>query len=141
MNHYFRWLFRAAVLAVLCLLLIPTLALAGELPAAPTPHLALPAAQIWVILVGLLTPLLGYVMNTALWKTAPEPVKALLQAVVSAIAAAITTAISTSVFGLNDATLELILTSVAASFGAHAWIWRPSGIAAHLTSGSAGKPA
>lgn len=126
---------RVILLALLCLLLVPALALAGELPAAPTPHLALPAAQIWVILVGLLTPLLAYIMNTALWKNAPEPVKALVQAVVSAAAAAITTAISTSVFGFNDATLELILTSIAASFGAHAWLWKPSGVAAHLTRG------
>jgi hypothetical protein len=125
---------RALLLGVLCLLLVPTLAFAGELSAAPTSHLVLPAAQVWVVFVGLFTPLLGYIMNTALWKNAPEPVKALLQTVVSAIAAAITTAIATSVFGLNDATLELILSGVAASFGAHAWVWRPSGVAGHLTS-------
>jgi hypothetical protein len=127
---------RILLLGLFCFLLLPPAALAGELPAAPISHLALPASQIWVILVGLLTPLVGYVTNTALWKTAPEPVKALVQALVSAAAAAITTAVATSTFGFNDASLQLILTGVIASFGAHAIAWKPSGVAAHLTSGA-----
>jgi hypothetical protein len=104
------------------------------LAASPISHLVLPASQIWVIIVGLLTPLLGYITNTSLWNNAPEPVKALVQALISAIAAAITTAVATSTFGFNDATLQLIITGVIASFGAHAIIWRPAGVAAHLTA-------
>ena|ERR1035441_8132183 len=103
------------------------------LAAAPISHLVLPASEIWVIIVGLLTPLIGYVTNTALWKTAPEPVKALVQAVISAIAAAITTAVATSTFGFNDTTLQMIVLGVLASFGAHAIVWKPSGVQAHLT--------
>jgi hypothetical protein len=86
-----------------------------------------------VIVVALFTPLLGYVVNTKFWKAAPEPVKALVQIVVAAVAAGITTAISTNVFGINAATLQLVITGIVTALGAHAWLWRPSGVSAHLT--------
>lgn len=123
------------LLALLVLALTPFSALA--LVASPAPHLVLPVSQIWVVVVGLLTPLIGYVVNTSLWKKAPEPVKAFVQVVVAAIAAAITTAISTSVFGWNSATLQLIVTGIISALAAHQLLWRPSGVAAKLTAGAA----
>lgn len=120
------------LLGLLLLAALPSAVFA--LAATPAPHLILPVAQIWVVVVGLLSPLIGYVVNSNLWKTAPEPVKALVQVIVAAIAAAITTAISTSVFGINAATLQLIITGVLAALGSHSLLWKPSGVAAHLAS-------
>jgi len=94
----------------------------------------LPVSQIWVVVVGLVTPLLGYVTNTTLWRNAPEPVKAFVQVLIAAVAAAITTAISTNVFGANNATLQLILTGVVTALASHSLLWKTSGIAAHLTT-------
>lgn len=123
------------LLGLLLLLLIPSSVLA--LAASPGSHLVLPVAQIWVVVVGLITPLLGYVVNTSLWKNAPEPVKAFIQVALAAVAAAITTAISTSVFGWNNATLQLIITGVITALASHSLLWKPSGVQAHLTAGNA----
>lgn len=123
------WVLFAALVFVV---LLPTLALA-DLSAAPTGQLVLPAAQIWVVVVGLLTPLVAYVLNSHLWASLSEPYKAFIQIVVSAGAAAITTAITTNVLGFNDATLQLIVTSVFASLVAHKVLWVPSGVQARLT--------
>lgn len=117
---------------LLLALLVPASSLA--LAAPPAPHLVLPVAQIWVVLVAVFTPLIGYITNTALWKSAPEPVKAFVQVVIAAVASAITAAISTNVFGLNSATLQLIITGVLTALGSHALLWKPSGVQAHLTS-------
>jgi hypothetical protein len=130
--HRLKLTLTTLLLGLLVLAALPSVVLA--LAASPAPHLVLPVAQIWVVVVGLLSPLVGYVVNSNLWKTAPEPVKAFVQVVIAAVAAAITTAISTSVFGLNAATLQLIITGVVAALSSHALLWRPSGIAAHLAS-------
>ena len=123
-----RLLIRMLVLAVLCLLLVPALALAAGTALAPVP-------QVWVILLGALTPLVTYVVNHfAPWVT--EPVKAVVLAVVAGAVAAAYTAIETGIFGFNNATLQLVLSAIVAAFGAHLLIWRPSGIAAKLGGGT-----
>jgi hypothetical protein len=126
-------LMKTLLLLWLILLAIPALSLASD-GGVPSPHLVLPVSQIWVVVVGLLSPLLGYVINTAAWRNAPEPVKAFVQVAIAAIGAAITTAISTNVFGFNNATLQLIITGIVAALGAHAILWKPSGVQAHLTA-------
>ena len=114
--------------ALLCLLLLPALALAAGTVLTPVP-------QIWVLLLGALTPLVTYVINHfAPWLG--EAAKATVLAVVAGIVAAIYTAIETNIFGFNDATLQLVLTAIIAAFGAHALVWRPSGISTKLGGGS-----
>jgi uncharacterized membrane protein HdeD (DUF308 family) len=91
--------------------------------------------QVWVVLLGALVPLATYIINHfAPWVT--EPVKALVLAIVAAVVAALYTAIETSIFGLNDATLQLVLSAIVAAFGAHLLVWKPSGIAEKLGGGS-----
>lgn len=117
-----------ALLALLYLLLIPTLALAAGTVLTPVP-------QVWVVLLGALVPLVTYVVNHAApWIS--EPAKAIVLAVAAAIVAAIYTAIETSVFGLNSATLQLVLSAIVAAFGSHLLVWKPSGIAVKLGAGS-----
>jgi hypothetical protein len=123
-----RFLFRCFLLALLGLLLIPALALAAGTVLTPVP-------QLWVLVLGGLTPLATYVLNHfAPWVT--EPIKATVLAVVAAVVAALYTAIETSMFGFNNATAQLILSAIVAAFGAHLLIWSPSGIAAKLGGGS-----
>jgi hypothetical protein len=119
-------------LALLILLLLPTVALAAGTVLAPV-------SQVWVVLLGALTPLVTYVLNHyAPWVT--EPVKALVLAIVAAAVAALYTAIETSIFGFNDATLQLVLSAIVAAFGAHLLIYKPAGIAEKLGGGSNAAP-
>jgi hypothetical protein len=123
-----RFLLRIALLALLSLLLIPALALAAGTVLTPVP-------QVWVVLLGALTPLVVYVLNHfAPWVT--EPIKATVLAIVAGAVAAVYTAIETSIFGFNDATLQLVLSAIVAAFGAHLLVWKPSEIAAKLGGGS-----
>lgn len=100
------------------------------LEAAPISHLTFPPVMVWAAIVGVFTPLAGYVINTKHWKTAPEPVKFGVQIVLAAIGGGVTTAIATNVFGINNATLEIIGTSILAALAAHHWGYSPSGIKA-----------
>jgi drug/metabolite transporter (DMT)-like permease len=123
-----RHLLRAFLLALLILLLVPALALAAGTVLTPVP-------QVWVLLLGALTPLITYVLNHyAPWVT--EPIKATVLAVVAGIIGAIYTALETSIFGFNNATLQLVGSAIVAAFAAHLLIWRPSGIAEKLGGGS-----
>jgi hypothetical protein len=119
---------RATLLALLCLLLLPALALAAGTTLVPVP-------QVWVLLLGALTPLVSYVLNHyGAWIS--EPIKAFVLAAVAAITAALYTAIETSVFGWNNATLQLVLAAIVAAFAAHHLLWKPSGISAKLGAGT-----
>jgi len=64
-----------------------------------------------------------------------ERFKAVVQVVVAAIAAALYMALDTKVFGFNDPTFELVVTSIVAALGAHHWLWKPSGISATFGGG------
>jgi hypothetical protein len=105
----------------------------ATLQASPIAHLTFPPVMVWAALVGVFTPLIGYVVNSSLWKNAPEPAKFAVQIVIAAVAGGITTAISTNVFGLNNATLEIVGTSILAALAAHHWGWVPSTIKAKLS--------
>jgi hypothetical protein len=119
---------RVTLLTLLCLLSLPAVALAAGTVLAPVP-------QLWVLILGGLTPLAVYVLNHyAPWAT--EPVKALVLALVAAIVGALYAAIETSVFGFNDATLQLVVSAVAAAFGAPLVIFKPAGISTVLGGGT-----
>jgi hypothetical protein len=123
------------LLVLLFVLMAPALA-AAELPASGKPTLVLPFSQLWALVVGLLSPLVAYVLNTKLWRNMPEPYKAFIHVLVSAVAGAIYTAAATPAFGWNDATFQLVLTSVLSAFAAHGLLWKPSGVQARLTAGA-----
>ena len=90
--------------------------------------------MIWAAIVGIFAPLPAYIINTQLWKNAPETLKSLVTALVAAIGGGITMAISTNVFGINSATLQVVLTSILLAFGAHAGLWTRNGVQAKLTN-------
>lgn len=94
-------------------------------------RLLLENAQLWVILIGSIVPLGGYVLNKlAPWTT--EPVKAAIQVVLAAAAGALYTALDTKVFGWNDETVSLVLSAVAAALFAHNFLFRPGKINTRL---------
>lgn len=126
-----RWLARVTLLSLLLLMLIPTLAYAVGTGST----LVLPNKQLWTLLIGALVPLFTYVLN-AVGPWVSEPAKALVLVIVSAAAVALYTALSTSVLGFNSATLELVVTGIVGSLGAHHLLWRPSGISTILGAGS-----
>jgi hypothetical protein len=94
-------------------------------------HLLLSNTQTWVILIGAIVPLGGYILNRfAPWTS--ETVKATVQVLLAAVAGALYTALDTSVFGWNGATLELVLSAVAAALFAHNLLYRPGKINTRL---------
>jgi hypothetical protein len=108
--------------------------------AVPAPTLVFPWQQVWPLLIGGLVPLVTYVLNHyAPWVA--EPIKALVMVVVSAIATALYTALATNVFGLNNSTLQLVLTGVGAALMTHRLLWKPAGIALALGGGTNHKQA
>jgi hypothetical protein len=119
---------RAILLAAFCTLYLPPLAFAsGGLGFAPS-------IQTWALILGAVTPLFTYVLNhVGPWLS--EKTKALVLLVISGAVGAVYTAIETSTFGWNDSTVQLVLTAILGAFGAHALVWKPSGINSALGGG------
>jgi hypothetical protein len=95
----------------------------------------LPNAQVVVMAIGTLVPLVTYVLNHyAPW--VDEKVKGVVTVVVAAIAAGLYQAIELNDFGANDHTLQLVLSAIVAALTAHHWFYRPSGINVALGGGT-----
>jgi hypothetical protein len=78
------------------------------------------AVNLYLVLLGGLTPLVGYVLNRFL--SIPEEVKGLIHAGLAAFVGVLYTAASGGDFGLNDETLLAALTAMfAALFGHVGW--------------------
>lgn len=78
------------------------------------------AVNLYLVLLGGLTPLVGYVLNRFL--SVPEEVKGLIHAGLAAFVGVLYTAASGSDLGLNDETLLAALTAMfAALFGHVGW--------------------
>jgi hypothetical protein len=90
-------------------------------------HLILKNQQLWVILIGSIVPLGGYVLNK-IGPWASESVKGIVQVVLAAVAGALYTAIDTSVLGFNQTTVSLVFSAVAAALLAHNFLWKPAKI-------------
>lgn len=121
------------LLGLFLLLILPVYALASTATSAPT--LVFPWQQVWPVVIGAIVPLVTYVLNhVGPWLT--EPIKAAVLVLVAAVVTALYTALATNVIGLNDATLQLILTGVFSSLAAHHLLWKPAGIALALGGGT-----
>lgn len=108
-------------------LMFPALAVAAELRATTQQTLVLPPAQLYAVLIGLVTPLIGYITNAKFWKAAPEQVKTVVQLFITTVTSAIYVAAATPTFGWNNSTLQLIVTTVVAGLAAH-FGYRATGI-------------
>ncbi len=125
---------RIAILAPVAYLLLVTSALA-DAPVHPSPVLFLQSKQTWALIIGALVPLGTYVVNhVGPWVS--EPAKAFVLVLVAAVAGGLYTALATSSFGWNSATLQMVLTAVAASLAAHHALWKPSTVSTRLGGGS-----
>lgn len=90
-------------------------------------HLILKDQQLWVILIGSIVPLGGYVLNRiSPWVS--ESVKGIVQVILAAIVGGLYTALDTSVFGFNQTTVSLVFSAVAAALVAHNFLWKPAKI-------------
>lgn len=123
------------IYAVLTFLLLAPPAWAATVTSSPS--LVLQSKQTWTILIGALVPLVTYVLNhVGPWVS--ETVKAFVTVLAAGIAGGLYTALATTSFGFNSATLQMVLTSIAAALAAHQLLWKPSGIAAKLGAGTNG---
>lgn len=101
----------------------------------PTNHeLAFSVVQFWTLVIGSLTPLVGYLINTyAPWIS--EPVKAFVQIAIAALAAALFQLLDAGELAFNAQTLQLCGSAVVSALVAHKFLWLPSGIGPKLGAG------
>ena len=100
-----------------------------------TNEVLLPTTQIAVLSIGLLTPIVGYIINHfGPW--VDEKVKGIIQLVVAAAAAGLYQAVEVDTFGWNNTTLQLVVTAILAALTAHKFFYVPSGISTTLGGGS-----
>lgn len=94
-------------------------------------HLILANKQFLVLLLGTLTPLVGYLLNrVGPWLD--EATKGFVQVLLAAVVGALFTALDTNAFGWNDTTIQLVLTAVIGALTAHHWFWKPTKINTRL---------
>ena len=94
--------------------------------------------QVWVLLIGTIVPLGGYILNKYL-PIIEEPAKAAVQVLLAVVAGALYTALDTNVLGFNDATLQLVLTAVVGTLLSHKLLWKPAKVNVLLGSEKEGK--
>lgn len=105
------------------------------LAAVPQTALALPAAQVWTLFIGGLSPLVTYLMNHyAAW--VDEKVKAVVFTLVAAISGGLYQALTVGAVGFNGKTAEYVLTAIVGAVGAHHGIYKPGQISTALGAGS-----
>jgi hypothetical protein len=133
----FKFLYRVWIVAAVAYLAVLVSVATADAPVHPSPVLALQSKQTWALMIGALVPLVTYVVNhIGPWVS--EPVKATVTVLTSAVAGALYTALATTSFGWNSATLQMVLTTVISTLGAHQFLWKPSGISARLGGGTNG---
>lgn len=82
--------------------------------------------QLWVLLIGSIVPLGGYIFNKIMpWKT--ETTKAIVQVVLMAVAGTAYTALATDIGGFTGFVQQAFSATVAGLF-AHNILWKPGNI-------------
>lgn len=121
-------------LVLFALLLLPTAGFAVEGVPSPDNHLVLPADQFWPLVIGAFVPAVTYVLNKyGAWTT--EPVKSLVTALASTIAACAYQLLVSGEIAFDTETIQVVVTSLIGTFGAHAGFWKPSGLSTKLGGG------
>jgi predicted naringenin-chalcone synthase len=131
-----RWLSRPLALATLALLVFATAAVANEGGAQPADSLFLSPVVIYTLVVSAVTPLVGYITNSALWVNAPEPIKGLVTAIITGLATAGTEAAATNSLGWNTTTLGLIVIGELAAFRGWHPVWKTVAVQPRLVRAS-----
>ena len=122
---------RTVVLLTIGALLVPELAAAASDRPPEGGPLLLPEQQFYAALIGLLCPLVAYVLN----RVGPQirqPVKAAVQVAVAAVAGALYQLLDAGTLGFDTATLQVVATSVVAALAAHLGLYKPANINARL---------
>lgn len=133
LRTYLRRLRLALGLAALGLLVVAPTALAVTNEGANAANtIFLSPVLVWTLLVAAGTPLIGYVVNSRLWASAPEWVKGGVTALITGISTGVTEAITSNSFGFNNVTLGLILIAELAAFRAWHPVWKATEIQARL---------
>lgn len=94
-------------------------AMAGAADVVPVPDApAVAAVNLYVVALGFVSPLIGYLINFVLPTTTAQ-VKGVIQGAVAAGVGVLVGAVSGADFGLNDVTLLNAATAILVSVGAH----------------------
>jgi hypothetical protein len=89
-------------------------------------QLVLPNQQFWVLFIGALVPLAGYLINKAApWES--ETFKGVVQVVLTAIGGVAYTAIAGDVKGAGDF-IQQAFTAIMSGLFAHNILWKPTGL-------------
>jgi hypothetical protein len=124
---------------VVALVVVPSVALA-DASTAERHGLVLDQVQLYSVVIGVFSPIVGYIVNSGLVKkvsaSIPEPVAAMVHVLIAAVGAAIYQAAVAGHLGFNDETLQVLLSAVVAAFAAHRLIWVPSGVQPRLAAGA-----
>lgn len=95
----------------------------------PTTTPVLPTANLNMIVIGALVPILGYTLNKIpSYAKLPEAVKTFVHVVLIAAATGVYQAFEQGTFGWNRETEGLIVTALIAAFYAHGYLWKPGGV-------------
>jgi hypothetical protein len=91
-----------------------------------TTQVILPEDQFWVLLIGSIVPLVGYLINKyAPWNS--ETFKGITQVVLTSIVAVVYAAFFGDVEGVEDF-LQQVYTAIISGLFAHKILWKPSGL-------------
>lgn len=92
------------------------------------------STQLWVLLIGTVVPLVGYLANHY-GPHVDEKAKAIVHVALAAAASAIFEQLDKGSIGFDATTAQLVLTGVVAALGTHHLLWKPSEIATALGAG------
>ena len=92
----------------------------------PQTDVFLPEDQFWVLVVGAIVPVAGYFQNKV-WPNAPEPAKAIFQAVLAGVAGALFTVFINDVTAAGDVA-QHVWSSIISALFAHNILWKPANV-------------
>ncbi len=92
----------------------------------PTTDVFLPEDQFWVLVIGAITPLGGYLQNL-LWPQAPEPIKAIVQAIFAGLVGGLFSVLANDVKGFDNIA-QLCFSTIVAALFAHNILWKPANV-------------